>query len=139
MAADETFHEEARRLATRILDVANRFDTDGLEGLREIFADDYVLHSRTGHVIGIDAYVERIAVNLGGLPGMRFVMDDLVVQGDRFAMRYHWTAPYQDGEIGSEALEINRVADGKVAETWNYQDRLSLMVQLGLAVDPLAS
>ena len=63
-------------------------------------------------------------------------MDDLIVQGDRFALRYHWTAPHGDGEIGSEALEINRVEHGQVVETWNYQDMLSLMVQLGVIEDP---
>ena len=37
-------------------------------------------------------------------------------------MRYHWTLTSEDGRIGNAALEINRVADGQVAETWNYQN-----------------
>jgi SnoaL-like polyketide cyclase len=65
-------------------------------------------------------------------------MDDLVAHGDRFALRYHWTAPHGDGEIGNQALEINRVENGKIVETWNYQDRLSLMVRLGVLDDPFA-
>jgi predicted ester cyclase len=42
------------------------------------------------------------------MPDMHFVMDDLISHGDRFAMRYHWTATYGDGQVGNAALEINR-------------------------------
>ena len=65
-------------------------------------------------------------------------MDDLIVQGDRFALRYHWTATHGDRQIGNEALEINRVANGQVVETWNYQDMLSVMGQLGVIENPFA-
>ena len=136
----EQFEKLAERLATRIMELANTADDDvRAAGIREIFTDDYVLHSRSGGtVVGIDAYIERIATNLRSFPGMHFEMDDLVVQGDRFALRYHWTAPHGDGEIGNEALEINRVANGKVIETWNYQDLLGLMGRLGIVDNSFA-
>jgi len=122
------------------MELANTADEDArAAGIREVFATDYILHSRTGGtVVGVDAYIERIAGNLAGMANMHFEMDDLVVQGDRFALRYHWTASHGDGTIGNEALEINRVASGQVAETWNYQDTMSLMVQLGVIQDPFA-
>ena len=93
------------------MDLANIADDDArAAGIREVFAADYVLHSRTGGtVVGVDSYIERIAAGHHGLPNKVFVSDDVVAQGDRFALRYHWTAPHGDGEIGSEALEINRV------------------------------
>jgi predicted ester cyclase len=106
-------------------------------GIRDVFASDYVLHSRTGGtVVGIDAYIERIAGSR--LPDHHFAMDDLVVQGDRFALRYHWTATHGDRQIANEALEINRVVNGQVVETWNYQDMLSVMGQLGVIENPFA-
>src|SRR5262245_61173103 len=125
----EAFEDLAQRLARRIMELGNTADDDvRAEGTREIFAPDYVLHAAGGGtVVGVDAYIERIASNLGGLPGMHFEIDDLVAHGDRFALRYHWTAPHGDGEIGNQALEINRVENGKIVETWNYQDRFSLM------------
>jgi predicted ester cyclase len=136
----EPFERVAERLATRIMELANTADDDvRAAGIHEIFAPDYVLHPRMGGtVVGVDAYIERIATNLSGFPCMHFEMDDLVVQGDRFALRYHWTAPHGDGEIGNEALEINRVANGKVIETWNYQDMLGLMGRLGVVDNPFA-
>ena len=135
----EAFQKVAARLAGRIIELANTGDDDArADGIREIFATDYTLHSRTGDVMGCDAYIERIAANLRTFSGMHFIMDDLVVQGDRFALRYHWTAPHGDGEIGNEALEINRVVNGQVVETWNYQDLLSLMTKLGVIDNPLA-
>jgi predicted ester cyclase len=137
-SAAESFELLASRLAKRIMDLGNTPDDEKrAAGIREVFASDYVLHSRTGGtVLGVDAYIGRIAG--GRLADMRFSMDDLVVQGDRFALRYHWTATHGDGQIGSEALEINRVADGQVVETWNYQDMLSLMGQLGVIENPFA-
>ena len=54
-------------------------------GIREIFATDYTLHSRTGDVMGCDAYIERIAANLRTFSGMHFIIDDLVVQVVRSA------------------------------------------------------
>ncbi len=137
----ESFEKRAERLARRIMELANTPDDDArAAGTREVFAADYVLHSAGGGtVVGVDAYIERIAANLGGLPGMRFEMDDLVAHGDRFALRYHWSAPYGDGEVGNQALEINRVENGKIVETWNSQDRLSLMVRLGVIDDPFAA
>jgi predicted ester cyclase len=136
--ATEPFDELAVRLAGRIMELGNTAD-DGTRaaGIREVFADDYVLHSRLGGtVVGVDAYIERIAG--GRLPDHHFAMDDLIVEGDRFAMRYHWTATHGEGQIGNEALEINRVANGQVVETWNYQDMLSVLGQLGVIENPFA-
>jgi predicted ester cyclase len=93
-AAAESFNELAGLPARRIMELANTADDDArAAGIREVFANDYVLHSRTGGtVVGVDAYIERIAGNLAGIPNMHFEMDDLVVQADRFALRYHRTA-----------------------------------------------
>ena len=101
-----------------------------------MFSTDYVLHPRTDpEVVGVEAYIERLAG--GRMTNMRFVMDDLIAQDDRFAMRYHWTARHGDGQVGNAALEINRVANGQVVETWNYQDMMSLMLHLGVIANPL--
>jgi predicted ester cyclase len=137
-AAAESFNELAGLLARRIMHLANTADDDARAAvIREVFATDYVLDSRTGGtVVGVNAYIERIAGNLAGIPNMYFEMDALVVQGDRFALRYHWTALHGNGTIGNEALEINRVANGQVAQTWNYQDAMPLMIQLGVIQDP---
>lgn len=134
------FADLARRLAIRVIELANAPD-DGecAAGIREVFAPHYVLHSRMGGtVVGVDAYIERIMSGRVGLPNKTFVIDDIVIDADRFALRYHWSALHGSGSIGNEALEINRVADGQIVETWNYQDMLSLMIQLGVVADPFA-
>ena len=104
--ASEPFEDLAARLAVRIMDLANTADDDvRAAGIREVFAPDYVLHSRRGGtVVGVDAYIERIAANLGGISGMHFTMDDFVAQGDRFALRYHVTAPLGDREGSDHAI-----------------------------------
>jgi predicted ester cyclase len=128
------------RLAHRIIELARTDDDDErAAGIREIFAPDYALHSRAfGTITGVEQYIERIAAGNHGIPNKTWVVEDVVAQGDRFALRYSWTAPHGDGTIGTEALEINRVVDGKIVETWNYQDMLSMLVQLGVIADPFA-
>ena len=123
----EPFDVVATRLARRIAELANTADADELAaGVRMVFSADYVLHPRTDpEVVGVEAYIERQLGLRSGLPPdwtYDFVIDDLVVGTDRFAMRYHWTLTSEDGRLGNAALEINRVADGQVVETSNYQN-----------------
>jgi SnoaL-like domain len=123
----EPFDVVATRLARRIAELANTADVDVFAaGVRMVFSADYVLHPRTDpEVVGVEAYIERLLGARSGLPPdwtYDFVIDDLVVGTDRFAMRYHWTLTSEDGRLGNAALEINRVADGQVVETWNYQN-----------------
>lgn len=123
----EPFDVVATRLARRIAELANTADADVFAaGVRMVFSADYVLHPRTDpEVVGVEAYIERLLGARSGAPPdwtYDFVIDDLVVGTDRFAMRYHWTLTSEDGRLGNAALEINRVADGQVVETWNYQN-----------------
>jgi hypothetical protein len=123
----ETFEDVAVRLARQIAEFANTADDDEFAaGVRMVYSADYVLHPRTDPaVVGVEAYIERL---MGGRrlrssgASWDFVNDDVVVGTDRFAMRYHWTLTSGDSRIGNAALEINRVADGQVVETWNFQD-----------------
>lgn len=118
------------------MDLANiDDDVERAAGIRQVFSADYVLHPRTDpDVVGVETYIKRLEGSR--MPNMRFAMDDLIAQGDRFAMRYHWTARHGGGHVGNAALEINRVANGQVVETWNYQDMMSLMIQLGVIANP---
>ncbi len=104
---------------------------------REVFAPDYVLHPRNDpDVTGLDAYIERTSPNQL-FDSMEFFLDDLIETADGFVMRYHWTAGYKGQPIGNKAIEINRVADGLVVETWNAQDTCSVIQQIS-AIDASA-
>ena len=103
-----------------------------------MFAPQYVLHPRNEpDVLGLDAYIESTSpVRL--FDAMEFVLDDLIDTPQGFVMRYHWTAERKGQPIGNDAIEINRVDDGLVVETWNAQDMLSVVEQT-CAIDRSAS
>jgi len=66
----------------------------------------------------------------------------MVVEGDRVAIRSMWTGTHKgeikgisptNTKVTSWEIEIDRIADGKIAEVWTRYDTLGLMQQLGLA------
>ena len=126
-------------LGRRIIELANVMDPVRRAALqREVFAPQYVLHPKNDpDVVGLDAYIERTSP-VHYLDAMEFFLDDLIDTPEGFVMRYHWTAEYKGQPIGNNAIEINRVEDGLVVETWNAQDRLSVIEQIS-AIDRSAS
>ena len=65
--------------------------------------------------------LERINGARARFPGIHFTNEDLVVDGDRVAAR--WTMRYTDPASGEArvvtGVEMFRVAEGKIVETWN--------------------
>ena len=81
-----------------------------------------------------------IAAFLAGFPDFRLVLDDVVAESDRVAVRwtFHGTHTGEflgigptDKTVSMSAVEVNRVATGKVAEHWVALDQLGLLQQLG--------
>ena len=72
-------------------------------------------------------------------PDLRFVHDDVIVQGDRAAVRWHATATHEGDAFGVPAshrtveltgIDIVRVADGRIVERWGEIDGHKLRKQL---------
>jgi predicted ester cyclase len=76
-----------------------------------------------------------------GFPDLKAVVEDIVAEGDKVAVRYR-AAGTHTGEFGGieptgrtvtfDNLEIYRVVDGKIVEQWAVYDRYSMLVQLGV-------
>ncbi len=106
----------------------------------ELVAEDFIAHTwpSTGDPRGdLKRAIERVA---GGLADSSFVLEDMIAEGDRVAVRLTASATqvgpfmglppsgrrYTIGEI-----HIFRVRDGRVVEHWHQFDQLGLMRQLG--------
>jgi predicted ester cyclase len=86
------------------------------------------------------AATERIH---GGLENVEFVVDDIVAEGDRVAVRLTSSATPTGEFMGVKdaagrrysigEAHFFRVAGGKVVEHWHQHDALALMKQLGSA------
>lgn len=110
------------------------------EALEELVARDFVRH--TGPSGDTDraelrAAMERVSK---GLAGAAFMIEDMIAEDDRVAVRVTASArqvgefmgippsgrSYTIGEI-----HLFRIRDGKIAEHWHEADLLGLMRQLG--------
>jgi steroid delta-isomerase-like uncharacterized protein len=89
-----------------------------------------------------------LATFVAGFPDFRLVVEDLVAEGDRVAARWIFQGTHQGEFLGipptgkpvsMSAIEVNRVADGKVAEHWVALDQLGLLQQLGAIPAPGAA
>ena len=72
--------------------------------------------------------------------GFRFDVEDIVVEGDKGAARVtmkgthsgeYMGVPATGKQVSVSAIDIFRLADGKIVEHWGVTDAMALMQQLG--------
>lgn len=83
----------------------------------EIFAPDFYSHPLRG---GADAVKASWTRFLQAHPAARSVVEDVLVDGDRVALRstVYGLNPDEPGAVSGTLMEIVRVADGRIAELW---------------------
>ena len=117
-----------------------------LQAAARLLAPDFVRYAQptSPGQTGVAAFVAGVTLIRTAFPDIRFEIDDLMVAGDRVAVR--WTAhATQRGEyrgvqptgrrVRVSGIQIDRVVDGRIAAAWVCWDRLGLLEQLG-AVAP---
>lgn len=138
MGVDEN-KEVVRRFYTEVW-VNGNFDV-----ARELFADDYVRHDLrpTQALPGGEGQAKIASDFYRAFPDLDVRLELLVGEGDIVVGR--WSARgTHDGQWGAveptgrriefSAVNIFRLAGGKVIEIWNYRDDLGLMQQVGAPV-----
>jgi predicted ester cyclase len=74
-------------------------------------------------------------------PDFHFALEDMIIQGDKVALRIPFTGTHQGKFMGLEPTGkkisvtetlILRIEDGKIAEMWEDYDEYGLRMQLGL-------
>ncbi len=113
----------------------------------EIVTPDHVSHdtSTPEHPPGPEG--ERQLVNLvrGAFPDGRISIEDLVAEGDRVAVRWTFRGTHRGvfmgiaptgKEVEMGAMDLLRIAGGKIAETWSNVDMMAMMRQLGAVPAP---
>ena len=105
----------------------------------EAMAADFVYHT-VGGDMDRDMYKQVNAAVLAAFPDLRYSADDMIAEGDRVATR--WTMygthmnefngiPATNKPITLSGVSIDRLAGGKIVETWQFYDTMSLLRQLG--------
>ena len=135
--------EHNKRLVRRgIEEVWNR---GNLAAVDELVASDFVIHSSPDEIHGPEGAKQYAAMLRAAFPDIHLTIDDQIAEGDRVVTR--WTArgthlgPFQGipstgKQVRVTAIDIDRVANGKLVECWTNVDELGLLRQLGVLPAP---
>jgi steroid delta-isomerase-like uncharacterized protein len=126
--------------------VARRFYEEMCTGRKldlaeELFTSDHVMHDpQVPSEPGPRGMADVVSVYQQGADG-RWTIEEIFSAGDRVVVR--WTGsgshvgelngvPPTGRPIRVDAICIHRMADGKIAETWEVWDTLGLLQQIGV-------
>jgi len=138
--------EEIKALINRLFDASNKSLAAYFAIVDETFAPDYVQHPVVGGDIhGVKDIKKFVSDSYAAFSNPQRTIDDIIVEGDKAALRFTMTATHTGAFMGIPptnkkitlwGIEINRFADGKLAETWARMDTLGMMQQLGVVPTP---
>ncbi|HSS49213.1 MAG TPA: ester cyclase [Thermoanaerobaculia bacterium] len=127
-----------RRFAQRMINERN------LELAPDFFAEGSVHHEigekRPGVHRGPQAMAMFLDLYLRAFPDLRIGFEDAMANGDQVVTRWRFEGT-QDGPLMSmpasgrrvsvEGIRIDRIEEGKIAESWMQMDQLALLEQIG--------
>jgi steroid delta-isomerase-like uncharacterized protein len=132
---------ENKALSRRLLEEA--FNAGNMAVVDEVLATDVVNHDSAlpEPTVGQDAAKASIQGYRAAFPDLRITIEEQVAGDDLVATR--WSAKgTQQGELmgmaatGKQAtvtgITIDKIVDGRIAETWTNWDTLGMLQQLGV-------
>jgi predicted ester cyclase len=103
--------------------------TGNLDAAEELFAADQA-----------DAARQEAADFRRGFPDVVSIIEDIIAEGDKVVARWRSRATHQGEYMGISptgkeveftGISIYRIEEGKIAESWNSEDQLGLLRQIG--------
>lgn len=118
-----------------------RFNEDeGRAAFFDAYDADVALHGYPGSLQGLDGLRAFHEALWEAFPDARLTVEDLVVEGDRAALRYRLQGTHRGPYLGVpptglgfdvEGLTLLRLAHGRVVEEWHSPTELAILRQLG--------
>ena len=108
--------------------------TGNLDAAQELFAPEQA-----------EAAKQEAADFRRGFPDVVSTIEDLIAEGDKVVARWRARATHQGEYMGIPAtskeveftgVSVYRIEAGKIAESWNVEDELGLMRQIGAVPEP---
>lgn len=140
---------ENKQLVRRV--IAEGVNTGNLDVFRQMLAPDYARHSQATsdmpEIRGVEEMLSFLRANFTAFPDWHEEVDLMIAEDDKVAYITTGTATHTGplGNIpptGRKVTVVNyivqRIADGKIAETWIGWDNLAVLSQLGLVPDSSA-
>jgi len=95
--------------------------------------------------IAFEEAFEGLKIFWHAFPDLTLTIEDIIAEGDKVVVRFIGRGTHQ-GELEGipatgnkfevSAIQIFRIEDAKIVETWEISDRLGLMMQLGMELKP---
>jgi len=138
----ETNKTVARRLFEDVWNKGN------LAVLNEIIARD---HTNTGPgtlpglPTGPEGTKQLVTVYRNAFPDVHFTIDEQIVEGDKVVTRWTAHGTHKGELVGIPAtgksstvtgIAVDRIVNGKIAESWGIFDQFGMMQQLGVIPTP---
>ena len=122
------------------------FNTGDTSIYDTILAEDWADHPLSpGQQPGRAGFAPVIAGFREIFPDLTITNDDVIACGDKVSVRSTIQGTQQGELLGIpatgkpvefKAIDIHRIANGQIAETWHIEDYLSLIFQLGATITP---
>ena len=138
--------KEIKALERRWLEEWNKGKAVAMAAIDELYATDFVDHGATGEVThGLKDYKQSVSEVYSAFPDVHFILDDMVVEGDKVAVRFTLSGTHKGEFMGITStnkkvtiwgITIDRIAGGKFVESWVRYDTMGIMQQLGLVTKP---
>jgi steroid delta-isomerase-like uncharacterized protein len=127
------------------------FSKGKLNVLDEIIAKDHV-NSGPGTLPGLpngpEGAKQLVTVYRNAFPDIRFTIDEQIAEGDKVVTRWSADGTHK-GELAGipptnktstvSGVVVDRLANGKIAESWGIFDQFGMMQQLGVIPTPEAA
>ncbi len=108
-----------------------------LDLIDDFVSPDYVDHTNN---VGREGLKQLIAMGFNAFPDWHETIEDIIAEEDKVWVRLAYTGTHKGefmglsptgNKITTKAVDIYRIAKGKLAEYWNVTDNVSLFKQVG--------
>ena len=139
--------KENKALVRHLFEEWNKGKEATMAEIDQTWATNVIFHSGMGREIrGLKDFKQFFSAYYDAFPDIHWALDDMVVEGDKVAVRWTLTGtqkgefmgiPPTNKKVTVWGIEIDRVVGGKLVEVWARVDTLGLMQQLG-AIPPIS-
>ena len=135
--------ESNKAVVQRFRDAFNAGDLDGAFGC---FAPNAIVHtSSSPDPLPMEGFRQLGQLMMTAFVGGTATIEDMIVEGDRVVSRLTFRATHTGDLMGIpptgksiviSEVTIDKIADGKIVESWRLLDQMGMMQQLGVIPTP---
>jgi len=128
--------KENKAIVRRFIEAYNKRNLDSID---DFVAPDYVDHTNK---VGREGLKQLFNMGFKAFPDWHETIEDIIAEGDKVWVRVTYTgtntgewlglAPTGNKITAMGAVDIYRIANGKLAEYWNVTDAMDFNKQLGI-------